>query len=216
MFYNKNYKIRNQGEVCSSPDCFITLQKNTKPFGPWTQEWGLVLNRVFKRGHTILTKALTQAVTLWWRHKACKVVSEGILALSGLLSHSGKLGCIFQHTFETVSLILLKLNPIQHHKQNPFAIAECSMHVHIWFPDENINPRCSENSTWLENQNIILKWHFWILSLSRKGILSQISSLQIWEQLRVLLLRAYLKLIKELCKFIPKNVIGVGFDRPFS
>lgn len=73
--------------------------------------------RVFKRGHMmILSKALTQAVTSGWRHKACKADSEGILALSGLLSPSGKLGCIFQHTFKAVSSILLQLNPIQHHK----------------------------------------------------------------------------------------------------
>lgn len=58
----------------------------------------------------ILSKALTQAVTSGWRDKTCKADSEGILASSGLLNHSGKLSCIFQHTFKVVSLILLKLN----------------------------------------------------------------------------------------------------------
>lgn len=83
------------------PRSFYHLAKNTKPFGPWTQEGGLVLKRVFKRGHVSLSKALTQAVTSGWRHKACKVDSEGILALSGLLSHYGKLGCYFPTYFQS-------------------------------------------------------------------------------------------------------------------
>lgn len=63
----------------------------------------------------ILNKDLIRAVTLGCTRNACKLDNEAILAPSGLVSCYGKLGCIFQHTFKVVSLILLKLIQVQHH-----------------------------------------------------------------------------------------------------